>query len=164
MLTSDRDTILKIKNGEIDKYSILVEKYTPTIYRYVKSRINVREDAEDLVQNIFISFYKSIPRFEEIKPVLPYLYKIAQNELKMFYRSKKPTVPLNESIIAKEEEIYFDKDQLKKLNTYEKELLLSMADGYSYEELGKKYKISINTLKSQIRRARLKIKKAYEKT
>jgi len=56
---SDREVILKIKNGEIDFFEVLVKKYSKVIYSYLFSRIKKTEDCEDLVQEIFLSFYKS---------------------------------------------------------------------------------------------------------
>jgi RNA polymerase sigma-70 factor (ECF subfamily) len=160
---SDQDVISKVKEGELDYFSFVVKKFTPRISNFITSRLFRKEDADDLVQNTFISFYKAISRFNTDKPVLPYLYEIARNELKMYFRSHKPTVPLKEEItVADSEEIIFDETYLNVLGKHEKRYLLEIADGYSYQEVAKKYKMSVNTLKSKIRRARLKVNKAYE--
>src|SRR3989344_2597904 len=144
---SDRDIIAKIKNGEIDYYSLLVKKYTDTIYRFIKLKIRKDEDAEDLTQNVLISFYKAIDRFDESKPVRPYLYQIVRNELKMFYRSHKPALPLKEEIVgAADEEVIFDKDDLKVLNGTERKMLLLVYDGLSYQEIALKFKKPLNTV------------------
>lgn len=161
---SDKEVVIKIKEGELDHFSFVVKKYSPRILNFVSSRLFKREDADDLVQNIFINFYKAIPRFIEDKPILPYLYEIARNELKMYYRSHKITVPLKEEIAADgPEEIVFDNSSLNILDERERNYLLEIADGYTYQEVAKKYRMSVNTLKSKIRRARLKMKKTYEK-
>lgn len=160
---SDKDAVLKIKEGELDHFTHIVKKFTARISNFIASRLFRKEEADDLVQNTFISFYKALSRFDADKPILPYLYQIAKNELKMYYRSHKPTVPLKEEItVADSEEIIFDTTSLNILNKHEKSYLLEIADGYSYREVAKKYKMSVNTLKSKIRRARLKINKAYE--
>lgn len=163
-MLSDKDAINKVRDGEIDYFSAIVEKYTKSIYMYIYSRLNKKEDSEDLVQNVFISFYKSINRFDIDKPVKPYLYQIVQNELKMFYRKNKPTLPLKEDIAIEEKDsLVVDKSSLDSLNYLEKKLILMISEGYSYEEVAEKFKKSINTVKSIVRRARIKLKK-YEKT
>ena len=166
METSDKKTIIKIKNGQIDYFALIVKKYTAVIYRYIKNKINTKEDTEDLVQNSFMKFYKSINRFDVEKPILPYLYEIAKNELKMFYRSRKPTVPLNENIYAVQntETINIDKDNsyIKLLKAQEKQIFSLLSEGFKNEEIATKFKIPLNTVKSIIRRARIKIKKIYE--
>src|SRR3989344_5570646 len=104
MNISDKDIIIKIKNGEIDQFAFLVKKYSDAIFRFVRLKIKKQEDAEDLVQNVFISFYKAIEKFDEAKPVKPYLYQIVRNELKMFYRSRKPVLQLKEEMVGETEE------------------------------------------------------------
>lgn len=165
MKTSDAEVIVKIKNGEIDYFSYLVKKYSDSIFRFIKLKIKKEEDAEDLTQNVFISFYKAIDRFDEKKPVKPYLYQIVRNELKMFYRSHKTVLPLKEEMVGvTEETTIFDEGDLKVLNKMEKEILLMVYDGVSYHEITAKFKKPLNTIRSIIRRARLKVKRAYEKT
>lgn len=157
---SDYEAVQKIKAGEIDHFSLIVKKYTPPIHRYINSKLFNKLEVDDLVQNCFISFYKAIADFDESRPVLPYLYEIAKNELKMYYRSHKSTLPLKEEIVIEEapQEVAFDKSILNALNAKDKNILLALAEGYSYEEISEKNKIPINTLKSKVRRARIKLK------
>jgi RNA polymerase sigma-70 factor (ECF subfamily) len=61
----DKEVILKIKNGEIDYFEVLVRKYSKVIYSYLFSKLKNKEDCEDLIQDIFLSFYKSLNRFYE---------------------------------------------------------------------------------------------------
>lgn len=164
-MLSDKDIIVKIKNGEIDHYLHIVNKFTDSIYQYVKTKIKKKEDIEDIVQNVFISFYKAIDRFDENKPVKPYLYSIVGNELKMFYRKYKKILPLKEEIAQEEqEEKIFLEHHLENLSASEKDMLLMIAEGHSYEEIAEKFKKPINTVKSIIRRARIKVRSDYEKT
>jgi len=157
----DKEVIVKIKNGEIDYFEILVKKYSPVIYCYLFSRLKKREDCEDLLQEIFLSFYKSINRFNEERSVLPYLFEIAKNSLKMFYRKRKIFLPLKEEIIKEED--YFDFFEkvdvdLNKLNEKEKNIFKMLIEGYKIKEIEKILKIKENTVKSIIKRGRMKVK------
>lgn len=157
-MMTDKEIIIKIKNGEINHFSFLVKKYTKTIFNYIKNKIGETEEAEDLTQNVFISFYKAIERFDEKKPVKPYLFQIVKNELKMFYRDHKNLLPLNEDIIFEEKDnIEFDRNFLNSLKNSEKEVLMMLIEGYSYKEIAKRFKKRLNTVKSIIRRARKKL-------
>jgi len=160
----DKELIIKIKNGEIDFFEVLVKKYSKVIYSYLFSRLKKKEDCEDLVQEIFLSFYKSINRFDEKKPVLPYLFEITKNSLKMFYRKRKIFLPLKEEII-KEDDFKFFEDikvdsfgNLNKLNEKEKKIFEMLGQGYKIKEIAKILRIKENTIKSIIRRGRLKLK------
>lgn len=165
----DKDVIVKIRNGEIDYFSFLVKKYTPPIFRYIKAKLFQKLDVDDLVQNTFLSFYKAITRFDEEKPILPYLFQIAKNELKMYFRSHKQTVTLDDSLKVTNEypELYIEdySSTLEKLSDEQQEILQLLQEGYSYEEIAKKCRRPVNTIRTIIRRTRLQVKKLYnEKT
>jgi len=160
----DKEVIKKIKKGEIDYFEVLVKKYSKVIYSYLFSRLKKKEDCEDLSQEIFLSFYKSINRFDEGRPVLPYLFEITKNSLKMFYRKRKIFLPLKEEII-KEDDFKFFEDievnsfgNLNKLNEKEKKIFEMLGQGYKIKEIAKILRIKENTIKSIIRRGRLKLK------
>ena len=160
---SDKDIIEKIKNGEIDYYSYIVKKYTTSIYRYIERKLFKKDEADDLVQNVFISFYKAIEKFDEKRPIKPYLFQIVQNELKMYYRSKKPTTSLYDVIYFEDDRLQdiTDDDYLSHLNQVERNIFQYISKGYSYEEIEKLLKKPVNTIKSIVRRGRIKIKSAY---
>jgi len=64
---TDKEVILKIKNGEINYFEFLIKKYLKKysnfVYQYLFLRIKNKEDCEDILQEIFLSFYKSLSRF-----------------------------------------------------------------------------------------------------
>jgi len=165
MNNSDREVILKIKQGKIDYFEYIVRKYTQVMNRYIKAKLFKKEDSEDLVQNTFLSFYKAIHRFREEYPVLPYLYQIAKNELKMYYRAHKETVTLNEQIQIIDESVgFFQTDYnelIKKLTKEQRQILNMLIEGYSYREISDKIKKPLNTVRTIIRRTRLQIQKIH---
>jgi RNA polymerase sigma-70 factor, ECF subfamily len=161
---SDRNLIIKIKNGEINYYSYIVKKYTNLIYRYIEKKLYKKDETDDLVQNVFISFYKAIEKFDEARPIKPYLFQIVRNELKMYFRSYKKSYPLDERIVSEEKQEELKIDDLKSLNEQEKEIFKYISEGYSYKEIAEILNKPLNTVKSEVRRGRLKLIKTYEKT
>ena len=158
---SDKDIVKKIKNGEIDYYSYIVKKYTSLIYKHINKKLFKKDEVDDLVQNIFISFYKVIEKFDEKRPIKPYLFKIVQNELKMYFRSYKKNLPLDERIISNDKQEELKIEDIKLLNSQEKVIFKNIGEGYSYKEISKIVKKPINTIKSIVRRGRIKLKKIY---
>ncbi len=158
---SDKNIVKKIKNGEIDYYFYIVKKYTTSIYRYVERKLFKKDEADDLVQNVFISFYKAIEKFDEERPIKPYLFQIVQNELKMYFRSYKKSLPLDERIVSEDKQAELKIEDFKLLNSQERGIFKHISEGYSYEEIAKVVKKPLNTIKSIVRRGRLKIKKIY---
>lgn len=165
---NDQEIVARIKEGQINYYSYLVEKYMPNIIRLVRAKLFNKLDVDDVVQNTFVSFYKSIRYFDVNKPISPYLYKIALNELKMYYRSHKKTLLLDEdSEMYSYENMYIEEDysSLIKSLTQEQQIILELLQqGYSYEEIANRVNKPINTLRTIIRRTRIQLKKKYEET
>jgi|GEM_PF-901676 len=168
---NDKEAILKIRNGEIDYYSVIVGKYIKIINKYISGRLFDKNDADDLTQNTFINFYKAINRFDTEKPALPYLYQIAKNELKMYFRSHGPTVGLDDKIevetnikLPLSDDSTVIRELLPLLPQDQKSALSLLGNGYSYREIAKKLNKPLNTVRTIIRRGRLKLKEYYEKT
>lgn len=163
---SDKDIITHVKNGEIDYFTFIVKKYTNQIYNYLYKKLPNKDDVEDVVQNSFLNFYKALSRFDLKRPVLPYLFQIAKNELKMHWRSKKSTVSLDDSMIVEIEEKIFDtndiEEQLDKLPSEQKKAVQLVGEGYSYKEISKELGRPLNTVRTIIRRARLQLQKEKE--
>lgn len=167
-MISDKDIILQIKVGKIDYFSYIVRRYSGKIIRYVKAKVFNKDDVDDRVQNIFFSFYKSISRFDESRPIGPYLYQIARNELKMYYRSHKATKSLQDDheSLSYEQSYYFNehKDLISLLSKEQRNILELLQLGFTYQEIAKKITRPINTVRTIIRRMRLQLKKHYETT
>ncbi len=156
----DKAVIQAIKNGEIDRFEVLVKKYTKIIQSYINSKLFEKADVDDLVQNSFLSFYKAIDRFDEDRPVLPYLYEIAKNEMRMYFRSYKTALQLDETIQVEHVEQDWGEEEdvvrlLDSLSEEQKKALQLVYEGYSYEDIARRLKKPLNTIRTIIRRARL---------
>lgn len=165
---SEREIIKRIREGEIDHFAFLVKEHTSRILNYIKSRLFVKDDADDLVQNTFLSFYKALDRFDENRKVLPYLYEIAKNELKMYYRQHKETAPLYEDMQGEgfDDQVYAlgDIDEImKEVPPVQRRALELVVEGYSYKEISEKMNKNINTVRTLIRRARQLLSSKYSK-
>lgn len=159
----DKEVIKKIKNGEIDNFAFIIKKYQSKLYHFFYQRLAKKEEVDDLVQETLIKFYKNINHFNEEKSTFPYLLAIAQNELKMYWRKNQQKIlPLSEKIKDERENLLIEKnDELLPLplNQRERKIINFIEQGYHYAEIGKILKINENTIKTIIRRLRLKIKK-----
>ena len=74
----------------------LMQEHSENLLRFLLSHTNNREDAEDLMQDVFTSCYKAQERFDSTKcSEVAWLFIIAKNKLKNYYRDKKNTVSLD---------------------------------------------------------------------
>lgn len=74
----------------------LMQEHSENLLRFLMSHTNNREDAEDLMQDVFTSCYKAQERFDSTKcSEVAWLFIIAKNKLKNYYRDKKNTISLD---------------------------------------------------------------------
>ena len=73
-----------------DQYLCLMERYEEKILRYIR-RISsaTNEDAEDLLQEVFISAYKNLNGFDRNLKFSSWIYRIAHNKTISFWRKSK---------------------------------------------------------------------------
>lgn len=138
-----------------DEFSSLVSRYQQRLLRYVMRISNVRfEDAEDMVQEIFIKAYRNLNSFRQDLKFSSWLYRIAHNHVISHYRklqARPKTIDLATSELILQNlqgEINLDQqvdqsmlrqavaEQLRQLDQkYREVLVLRYLDGYDYREI-----------------------------
>ena len=84
-------------------------EYFPKIYNFIFYRLLSREDTEDLVSEVFFKVAKNLDRFDEGKAKLKtWIYRIAQNTLIDFYRSRKIETSLDDEETGYEPSVDFE--------------------------------------------------------
>lgn len=162
---SDKDVIDQIRQGKIDYFRYIVHRYSSRVRLYVSRRLYNKEEADDIVQESFIAFYKAIERIDPARPVFPYLMEIVKNEMKMFFRKSRNLEQLNENMFSdhKEQEL-IDVDIerfIQSIPPDQKKALSLVTEGFSYQEIAEKLKKPLNTIRTLIRRGKLAVQKQY---
>jgi len=86
---SDNEIIELYKNGEKEALKYLIERYASPIFNFVAHLTN-RNDAPDIVQDIFIKTWKNIKRYDSKKASFKtWIFTIARNSVTDFWRKKK---------------------------------------------------------------------------
>jgi RNA polymerase sigma-70 factor (ECF subfamily) len=139
----------------IEKY---FKMYGEEIYIFLRKFLKDEEIAKDILQETFLKAMKVSLEEEKAKN---YLFKIAKN-LAINYLRKEGRLVYEEELlegnVEDPEYIIENRDIWRPLNEIEKEvLILYYYKGYSYEEISKKLRIPLNTVKSHIYRAKKKI-------
>ncbi|SEN58337.1 RNA polymerase sigma-70 factor, ECF subfamily [bacterium A37T11] len=70
-------------------FSLLVKKYQEKLYWHVRRMVIDHDDADDLVQEVFIKVWKNLGNFREESQLYTWLYRIATNECITFLHKKK---------------------------------------------------------------------------
>lgn len=94
--------ISQAKKGDKRAFEKLYKMYYVPIFRYTYLRIQDKQEAEDIVQEVFMKVYKSIENYsDQGKDPLAYFFTIARNKVIDFYRKKKD-ISLDENFTAAE--------------------------------------------------------------
>ncbi|WP_111598637.1 RNA polymerase sigma factor [Chitinophaga skermanii] len=78
------------KEGNKEKgFTIIVQKYTERLYWHIRRLLVDHEDANDVLQNVFIKVWRNLDGFREDSQLYTWLYKIATNECLSFLEQQK---------------------------------------------------------------------------
>ncbi len=104
-----KELVRKAKEGFPNAFAEIYDCYFPQIYRFIFLKVNNREEAEDLSQQVFVKAWGSIQNFKEKGfPFSSWLYRIARNLVIDFYRTNKQSVELDENILVKDSSLDID--------------------------------------------------------
>lgn len=95
-MDSDFLLIQKMKLGDESAIEAFVKKYYPKILGYCRLHISDRDYAADCTQETFERFFRSFSRYQHYGKAVNYLYAIAGNVCRDFYR-KNIELPLEEA-------------------------------------------------------------------
>lgn len=94
--------IALVKAGDVQAFGKVYDRLVTRIYRFVQFRVGVREEAEDLTEEIFLKAYEKLASFDESKhiPFEAWLFRIARNHIIDYYRTEKKKVMIDQWEIA----------------------------------------------------------------
>lgn len=183
---NEKELIEKAKKGDKSALAKLVKAQEKTVYNFAFKICRNPEQAENIMQETFLSMIKSLHQFDGNSKLTTWLYRIISNHCLMAYRKKKTqflsfdedndienkisndwsVIPSN-VIENNELKDILDKAINKLAPDYRIVFILRDVNGFSTEETGKITNLSIPAVKSRLHRARAflrdEINKAFKK-
>src|SRR4051794_2636641 len=89
-LQSDEKLIKLTRRGREDAYGVLVDRYRSRLLGFCQHMLRSREDAEDVLQEVYVAAYSAMCADERPIIVKPWLYRIARNRCLNHLRRKQP--------------------------------------------------------------------------
>ncbi len=161
------------QGGDREAYDRLVRRYLSRAYTVAFRVSGNRQDAEDLVQDGFMSAYRSIDRFEVGRPFGPWLYRIITNAAVSHLRreGRRPTESLAEHASAGGPSPLGEtargevREQFRRTlaELPEKQRLAVQwhdVDGFTAEEIGESLGVPSGTVRWYLHQARQTLRKA----
>lgn len=153
-------------------YTAIVKKYQERLYWHIRRMVVGHDDANDVLQNVFIRVWNSLENFREDSKLYTWLYRIATNECLTFLeqQKRKASVPLGDVEEGLSNQVRADRDfdaskiewklQLAIQRLPEKQRLvfnLRYYDEMPYEEMSRVLETSEGALKASYHHAVKKI-------
>jgi RNA polymerase sigma factor (sigma-70 family) len=153
-------------------YTTIIRKYQERLYWHIRRMVVEHEDANDVLQNVFIRVWNGLENFREDSQLYTWLYRIATNECLTYLeqQKKRSSVSLSDVENGLENKIKADKDfnpnklewklQLAMQQLPEKQRVvftLRYYDEMPYEEMSKVLDTSEGALKASYHHAVKKI-------
>ncbi|MFH9419699.1 RNA polymerase sigma factor [Streptomyces sp. NPDC017529] len=90
------DALLAVRAGEGDEgaFEVLVRRHSAQLLRLATRLLGSRTDAEDAVQDAFVSAWRRIPEFRGDASFQTWMYRIVTNRCLNLLRARRPTQDL----------------------------------------------------------------------
>lgn len=85
----DQELLVRAKNGDTDAFAMLYDKYYEDLFQLAYKRTRSKDDTQDIIQDLFISFWHVLPGFREEQDPGVYLYVALRNAIFNYYEKKK---------------------------------------------------------------------------
>ena len=175
MVENDVQLIHRILSGDEQAFSTLVRKYQKSVHALAWRKIGDFHIAEEIAQDAFLQAYKNLATLRNPNQFAGWLYVIANNLCKRWHQKQKlstrslegtPMTEIENSSYKRYESEQREVEAAERRHEIVKELLETLPESertvvtlhylgeMTAQEISKFLGVSVNTIKSRIRRAR----------
>ena len=142
-----------------------VRKYASCVRGVCVMRLQNAADADDCFQNTFLKLYTKSPEFKNEEHLKAWLLRVAINECKQFLRRNRRHLPLEYAadipLPSAEDESDISWAIMRLEPKYREILYLYYGEGYETAEIAQILGMNHNTVRTNLKRGRDKLKKLY---
>ncbi len=174
-LQSDERLVALTRRGNEGAFETLVTRYRARLQAFIRHMVGSTEDAEDILQDVFVAAHKAMLADDRSINVRPWLYRIARNRSLNHLRRPKATgvdsmdIYEGGAAVATADRVH-DKLELEELigdvkslpETQRTALLLREMGQLSYDQIAVAMDTSVPSVKSLLVRARVSLAEASE--
>jgi RNA polymerase sigma factor (sigma-70 family) len=174
-LQSDERLIAMTRRGQHAAFEVLCSRYQTRLLSFCRHMLSSREDAEDVLQEVFAAAFNAVLADEREINVRPWLYRIARNRSLNHLRRASAIgvdsmdvhfadngISTGDKVMRRESfrELIDDVHQLPE--TQRTALLLREIDSLSYDQIAQAMETTVPSVKSLLVRARISLAEAAE--
>jgi RNA polymerase sigma factor (sigma-70 family) len=174
-LQGDEKLIAMARSGNASAFEMIVDRYQGRLLGFCRQMLGSTEDAEDILQEVFVNAYRAMLADEREINLRPWLYRIARN--RCLNHLRKPTADAQESMdmvpeveAASTAEKVHNREEFRQIisdvnklpETQRSALLLREMEALSYEEIATAMDTTVPSVKSLLVRARISLAEASQ--
>ena len=174
-LQSDERLIAMTRRGQHAAFEVLFSRYQSRLLAFCRHMLSSREDAEDVLQEVFTAAFNAVLADEREINVRPWLYRIARNRSLNHLRRASAIgvdsmdvhyadngLSTGERVLKRESFRQLLGDVKELPETQRTALLLREIDALSYEQIADAMETTVPSVKSLLVRARISLAEAAE--
>src|SRR4051812_47116954 len=168
-LRSDEQLVAAFRAGNDEAFRVLHDRYRQRLFAYVRQMLSAatRQDAEDVLQDVFVRAYGALRADEREMNVRAWLYRVAHNRCidhlrrpvplpaEVYELSRKPLHDPVEEAQRREDLTRLVEDIGRLPDQQRSALLMRELDGMSYADLASALDVTVPAVKSLLVRARV---------
>lgn len=155
----DTRFIKQLKKGDQEGINFLFDKYYDRVYGYCYRHVTHRETAQDLTQEVFLRVFRHIEDYRHYGKFENYLYVIAGNLCKDFYKKRRfysledMELQVEEEGFEKSESALVVKEALERLPELEREIIyLRFYQDRKIKDIAKILNLKLSTVKYHLKK------------
>ncbi|RIL10872.1 MAG: RNA polymerase subunit sigma [Proteobacteria bacterium] len=183
---TDSELVEKLRLGDQPAFEELLSRYTQKVHNLCIRITRNAQDAEEVMQDVFVAIYRKIDRFEGKSAFSSWLYRITVNTafMKLRKRRQNNTLSLDELGPTIRDNIAGERSDMRDVNfissrhqlreelenaikklpeEYRIIFILRDIDGLSNQEVGEIVHLSVPAVKSRLHRSRLMLRKRLQR-
>lgn len=183
---SDHSLFAAAQGGDFNAFEQVVERYHERVYRLAMGMIHSPSDAEEVVQETFLSMFRNLHTLKNETAPSSWIYRIAVNAalMRLRQRRRKPLLSIEDQppptvdvslwpsstwaqqpdaqLLSKEVQGRIEEAISRLPDKYRLVLLLRDVEGRNNEEVADALGLTVPTVKSRLHRARLLVREVLQ--
>lgn len=169
--TADADLVERCRSGDMDAFAALYREQSPRLFALARRMGGSQEEGEDLLQEIFLQAFRKLDSFKGDAAIGTWLYRLALNHCLDYVRGRRarmervtdtldaemafePAAPRDTPLARLDLQRAID--QLP--DGCREAFVLHDVEGFDHKEVGRMLGIAEGTSKSQVFKARMKLR------
>ena len=162
---TDAEVVRRVREGDVEAFGILVDRYHDRYARYAVHMMGNREDAEEALQDAFVRAFRSLHQYEERERFGAWLYRILVNQCRNAIERRRrdaeafPGVdPESLALPAGDADDEAARERLRELlaalpAAQREALILKYSEDMTFDEMAAVTGVGVSALKMRVRRA-----------